>query len=143
MDAAPVDAHMNMSNDDDAATIIQTRFRGISVRTMKPRARASLQAEFDAVMGDGKASVSASDAATNVVDDDDQESVNFDAGSNTAEADTTMEATEAEQNDDFEEEEVVIVQPAGKKKRMVLEVLSTLDGPYWNKETSRRKIVRE
>jgi hypothetical protein len=26
---------------------------------------------------------------------------------------------------------------------MVLEVLSTLDGPYWNKETSRRKIVRE
>ena len=120
MDAAPVDAHMNMSNDDDAATIIQTRFRGISVRTMKPRA--SLQAEFDAVMGDGKASVSASDAATNVVDDDDQESVNFDAGSNTAEADTTMEATEAEQNDDFEEEEVVVVvvQPAGKKKRMVL-----------------------
>lgn len=141
MDAAPVDAHMNMSNDDDAATIIQTRFRGISVRTMKPRA--SLKAEFDAVMGDGKASVSASDAATNVVDDDDQESVNFDAGSNTAEADTTMEATEAEQNDDFEEEEVVVVQPAGKKKRMVLEVLSTLDGPYWNKETSRRKIVRE
>jgi len=135
MDAAPVDAHMNMSNDDDAATIIQTRFRGISVRTMKPRA--------DAVMGDGKASASASDAATNVVDDDDQESVNFDAGSNTAEADTTMEATEAEQNDDFEEEEVVVVQPAGKKKRMVLEVLSTLDGPYWNKETSRRKIVRE
>jgi hypothetical protein len=143
MDAAPVDAHMNMSNDDDdAATIIQTRFRGISVRTMKPRAR--LQAEFDAVMGDGEASVSASDAATNVVDDDDQESVNFDAGSNTAEADTAMEATEAEQNDDFEEEEVEeVVQPAVKKKRMVLEVLSTLDGPYWNKETSRRKIVRE
>jgi hypothetical protein len=143
MDAAPIDAHMNMSNGDDAATIIQTRFRGISVRTMKPRAR--LQAEFDAVMGDGEASVSASDAATNVVDDDDQESVNFDAGSNTAEADTTMEATEAEQNDDFEEEEVEVevVQPAGKKKRMVLEVLSTLDGPYWNKETSRRKIVRE
>eukprot|EP00986_Skeletonema_menzelii_P007992 scaffold3233_cov69-Skeletonema_menzelii.AAC.1 len=138
-----------------SATKIQSTFRGFSTRSLKPRSQPRI--EFDAAAidaatdtDDGQESVNfdAGSFTTDTdADDDGQESVSFDTGSNTAEADT-VEAIGAEQLEeegvDNEEEEVEVVQPAPqKRRRMVAELQSTLDGRYWRQATTRRVIVRD
>ena len=141
---------------NESATKIQSTFRGFSTRSLKPRSQPRI--EFDAAAkdvatdadDDGQESVNfdAGSFTTDMdADDDGQESVNFDTGSNTAEADT-VEAIGAEQLEeegvDNEEEEVEVVQPAPqKRRRMVAELQSTLDGRYWRQATTRRVIVRD
>ncbi len=89
----------------------------------------------------------AMDAPEMDVDNDGQESVDFDVASNASESNNTeaIEEEEEEEEEDAmdEEEEVEVVQPAPRRRsRMLAEIESTLDGWYWRQATTRRSVDR-
>jgi len=121
---------------DKLATTIQANFRGYHARKVEAVVG---RFEFDATAIDA----TAINATAMDVNDDGQESVNFDAASYASESNHT-EAGEEEEDEVNEEEEVEVVQPAPRKRlRMLAELQSTLDGRYWREATTRRVIDRD
>eukprot|EP00573_Skeletonema_grethae_P001781 CAMPEP_0201688288 /NCGR_PEP_ID=MMETSP0578-20130828/2023_1 /ASSEMBLY_ACC=CAM_ASM_000663 /TAXON_ID=267565 /ORGANISM="Skeletonema grethea, Strain CCMP 1804" /LENGTH=494 /DNA_ID=CAMNT_0048172537 /DNA_START=1452 /DNA_END=2936 /DNA_ORIENTATION=- len=117
---------------DKLATTIQANFRGYHAR------------KVEAVVGRFEFDATAIDATAMDVNDDGQESVNFDAASYASESNHTEAGEEEEDEVNEEEEEVEVVQPAPRKRlRMLAELQSTLDGRYWREATTRRVIDRD
>ena len=128
---SPVDAHMSMSRDD-AATILQKRFRGFSVRTMKPRGARLQVSAMDMEDIDFE--------ATNDDDNDGEGEDKASAHSHSYTGSRAEHSLEEEGLDEEEEEEVEVVHARNKsrRRRMLSELESTLDGRYWQQVPTRR-----